>query len=206
VLIIRVAIAVALVSLLSAPATASPIYSFRELSPLTGDFYAEALSINALGQVVGYSRSVDGRDSAALWDNGTVDNLSPQATPSNAYVAYDINDVEQIVGGAFGCEIGICPEFHEGDIPAAVGPIEGFGPMAWLAPGASASGLPVLSQCLLDDIDTRISNSGRTASLNGLSGVAPGDDACGVHVDELLENGIALTPLGYLYEVPAGAL
>jgi probable HAF family extracellular repeat protein len=186
----------------SLPALAGPIYLAEQLLPLSGDIFVQARAINAVGQVVGYSRSPEGRNSAVLWDDGDVIDLSPGATMGLGYVANDINDVGQIVGAGYVCEPS-CPEFVP--IPLSAGSrVEGSGPEAWLTPDSTAN-VPILADCLLDDAEIMISNSGRTASVGGVSGVTAGDDACISWPMGLLEDGVAIIPEGYLWEEPADA-
>ena len=104
----------------SLPALAGPIYLAEQLLPLSGDIFVQARAINAVGEVVGYSRSPEGRNSAVLWDDGDVIDLSPGATMGLGYVANDINDVGQIVGAGYVCEPS-CPEFVP--IPLSAGSV-----------------------------------------------------------------------------------
>lgn len=182
------------------PAFAGPIYLAEELLPLPGDYFVQARAINAEGQVVGYSRSSEGRNSAVLWDAGAVIDLSPDATVGHGDVANDISDFGQIVGTAYTCEPS-CPQFPDAASLLLHAGIESFGPEAWLTP-ESTRALPLLARCLTDDPEILISDSGRAESVGGVAGAMVGDVACGSRPTGLLENGVSIIPEGYLWEEP----
>ena len=69
--------------------------AFVELSTLAGT-ESGARGINDRGQIVGYSRGVDGNDHAVLWENDTIVDLG--LLGGTQAVASDINESGQIVG------------------------------------------------------------------------------------------------------------
>jgi probable HAF family extracellular repeat protein len=64
-----------------------------------GSFDSQAVSINNLGQIVGFSRNaIDVDFHATLWNNGVAYELNPQDSFNSQ--AFSINDLGQIVGSS----------------------------------------------------------------------------------------------------------
>jgi hypothetical protein len=186
--------------LLSIGSPEASSYHVQQLLPLPGDSKAHAISLNAGGQAVGWSRNNDGTTSAVLWDGGVVLNLSPGSRPDISYIAADINDLGQIVGFGVACSSDRCDEpfgFH-------VGPWMGDGPWAALAPGSSAP-LPTVEKCGTDSKALLVSNAGYTYVQTAVNS-PHSDSLClgslpgGRSVVELYENGVIALTDGFLYD------
>jgi probable HAF family extracellular repeat protein len=199
-------------------AHALPAYMVQELFPLPGDSSVNARSLNAAGQVVGYSRSADGDVNAVLWSGGTVQGLTHLYTGGALLGCGQRHQrLGQIVGWSAGRCDSPCTLPPSELIPGAVTPddwnhyfisavMSGAGPHTWLADPTSPVGLPVFrNDCFVpDQIAFLISNNGYVFASGELSSPAtPGPfGACGVGVNvlELFENGVAVTSLGFLYD------
>jgi hypothetical protein len=140
-------------------------------------------------------------------------NLTPQSNVVDAYVANDINDLGQIVGSFTSCDTNPCGNVVHGWIP----PGNAVDPWAALADPTSPVGLPSLSYSCgpptVGEFARLVSNNGYVAGSNSLSsplgsefGIVQGPMTCGTHVLELFENGVAVTPLGFLYDPVVGFL
>jgi hypothetical protein len=122
----------------------------------------------------------------------------------------DINDLGQIVGVGASCEGlpdgpcgGISSEINIGMglVAFPFSTANGYGPVAWVAPGSPA-GLPIVRTCATDGIGLHISNAEYTigrALVSPNLGVFVGS-LCGTGVTQLYENGIAVIPSGFLYD------
>ncbi|MHC4698131.1 MAG: hypothetical protein ACYTFA_15465, partial [Planctomycetota bacterium] len=75
-------------------------YTIRDLGTLGGN-YSDATGINAVGQVVGTSRTSDGAYRAFIWENGQRSELTPLPGYSGCE-ARDVNDAGLVVGGLGG--------------------------------------------------------------------------------------------------------
>lgn len=102
-------------------AEAGPLYLAEQLVPLPGDNLVQANSLNAEGEVVGYSRNADGTASTVLRENGTVRDLTQQSTFEVAFVANEFNDLGQIVGSVSVCDTNPCRDLVNGNVPVPLG-------------------------------------------------------------------------------------
>jgi probable HAF family extracellular repeat protein len=100
-----------------------------DLGTLTGDCFSEAVALNSIGQVVGYSQACDlGSARSFLWENGSMVNLNALVRPNADLQLVEtiaINDQGEIAGdGDPGCRNDVlcghayvlipCDESHPG--------------------------------------------------------------------------------------------
>ena len=204
-------------------AIAAPIYHVQELFPLPGHVSVYANAINAAGQVVGLSRSANGFTDAVLWSGATVRMLNPDHGPigQSGSSASDINDLGQIVGVGAACEADVPSDLAQGACgfirvtDVGMGPVahpfstaNGYGNSVWLADPTSQVPLPFGPTCGVSDRWLlHISNAGYVRGSIGLmspNAVFPNgigrSDLCVPEVSQLFESGVAVTPMGYLYD------
>jgi probable HAF family extracellular repeat protein len=83
------------------------------LGTLPGDAMSIAWGINEQGQVAGESINSDGSSRAFLWQNGVMTDLNTLIAPGPLSLVYanDINDLGEIVGGAYNSTNGNSPAF-----------------------------------------------------------------------------------------------
>jgi probable HAF family extracellular repeat protein len=83
------------------------------LGTLSGDAMSIAWGINEQGQVAGQSINADGSSRAFVWQNGVMTDLNTLIAPGPLSLVYanDINDLGEIVGGAYNANTGNSPAF-----------------------------------------------------------------------------------------------
>ena len=79
----------------------SQIYVGVPLGFQLGDRQCFAQDINNIGQIVGYTEDTSGPAHAFLWQNGTMTYLPFQGEDGETTVANGVNDLGQVVGGAW---------------------------------------------------------------------------------------------------------
>jgi hypothetical protein len=188
----------------TAPATAAPVYTVEELLPVEADVAAQAMALNANGEVVGFSVNALGIPSALKWRGGTTEVLYPatEGTEGREWSgakAFDINDVGLAVG------VGLVYVEHYPKPPPYV--FGGAGPILWRIDNTAF--FP--PKCNQDDDARKISNAGVVLNDSGcVYSVDPADaafletrDAVG---RRLYENGLVLNDAGNLGQALWGPL